>query len=871
MSKIRIYELARELGVDNKVILSKAGDLGLKGKTSHSHSLSDEEADTIRRLVIRQAIGSNQESETVTTRVNKSTGTQDTIVERRKGNVIRRRKKTAADEPDEANEQEQRPPDDLFVADEEERLAEEIIAETAVVDEGGDQSLLEEGADAVMVVSAPQVSEEPTAILETALEVAEAAKEKSVSPEKAGPRILGKIELPARKPVPTPKVITKAVSPGVDSEEEGEGKGKKKFDKKRGKKREIRRVDLVDYDGSDARRLARPVRGGSRKDYRSDDAKAAQPATMAPKASKKIVKMDETITVGELSRQLSLKVGEVIAKLMQLGVMATINQAIDLDTATILASEFDYQVESVGFDETEAIDSQEDDVATLKQRPPVVTVMGHVDHGKTSLLDSIRNASVATREHGGITQHIGAYNVVLDDGRSLAFIDTPGHAAFTSMRARGAQVTDIVVLVVAADDGVMPQTVEAINHAKAANVTIIVAVNKMDKPDANPDRVKQQLAERGLQPEDWGGDTLFFPVSALKGNGIKELLEGILLVAELKELKANPDRRATGTIIEARQDIGRGTVATVLIQRGSLSVGDIFVTGAEFGRVRSMINDLGNRIEKAGPSTPVEITGLNGAPLAGDDFFVVDSEATARQVSSNRSLKRAQKEQLALAGGPISLEEFSRRAASSEGAELNIILKADVHGSVEAAREAIEKLSTEKVRVKVLHAAVGGVTESDIQLAIASKAVIIGFNVRGEQRALAEAENRGIELLFYRVIYELIDNVKKAMEGLLAPLKEEVPLGTVEVRETYRIPKIGTVAGCYVTEGLIKRGAFTRILRDSKVVHEGRMSSLRRFKDDVREVQSGYECGISVEGFNDVKSGDVLQVYEIKEVAQTLD
>jgi translation initiation factor IF-2 len=431
-------------------------------------------------------------------------------------------------------------------------------------------------------------------------------------------------------------------------------------------------------------------------------------------------------------------------------------------------------------------------------------------------------------------------------------------------------VTDIVVLVVAADDGVMPQTKEAINHAQAAKVPIVVAVNKMDKQDANPDRVKTQLAELGLQPEDWGGDTMFFPISALRGDGIESLLEGILLLAEVKELKANPNRRAKGTVIESRQDRGRGVVATVLVQAGTLRVGDIFVSGAEYGRVRTMSDYRGERSEQAGPSTPVEITGLNGMPASGDDFFVVESEADAREVAGNRAEVKASRER-ALASGPISLEEFAKRATNQAAQELNVILKADVQGSVEAVKHSIERLSGDKVKVRVLHAAVGGVNESDVQLAIASRAIIVGFGVRAEQRAMADAEQSGIEIRFYRVIYELLDDVKKAMVGLLEPIKQESGLGRVEVRETFTVPKIGTIAGCYVTGGIIKRNAHARLLRDNRVIHEGKLGSLRRFKDDVKEVQAGFECGIGLDGFNDVKIGDVIEVFEIKEIEATLD
>jgi translation initiation factor IF-2 len=686
-----------------------------------------------------------------------------------------------------------------------------------------------------------------------------------------GPRILGRIDLPVKRVVtpaveakrPTKGIVGRDVKPVVEIEEEG---GPKKGFKK-GRKREISSSDLLDYGAREGRKGKSKNARRSEVDHRGSDGLDAE----KPKVTKRVIELGESITVGELARQMSLKSGEVIAKLLGLGVLATINQAIDKDTAQIVASELGYEVKHVEFNEQDILkDTVVEDPSELLPRPPVVTVMGHVDHGKTSLLDRIRSASVAAKEAGGITQHIGAYSVTTADGRVVAFIDTPGHAAFTSMRARGAQVTDIVVLVVAADDGVMPQTKEAINHAQAARVPIVVAVNKMDKQDANPDRVKTQLAELGLQPEDWGGDTMFFPISALRGDGIDALLDGILLQAEVKELKANPNRRAKGTVIESRQDRGRGVVATVLVQAGTLRVGDIFVSGAEYGRVRTMSDYRGERAEEAGPSTPVEITGLNGMPASGDDFFVVGSEADAREVAGNRAEVKASRER-ALASGPISLEEFAKRANNQAAQELNVILKADVQGSVEAVKHSIERLSGEKVKVRVLHAAVGGVNESDVQLAIASSAIIVGFGVRAEQRAMADAEQSGIEIRFYRVIYELLDDVKKAMVGLLEPIKQESALGRVEVRETFTVPKIGTIAGCYVTGGIIKRNAYARLLRDNRVIHEGKLGSLRRFKDDVKEVQAGFECGIGIDGFNDVKIGDVIEVFEIKEIEATLD
>lgn len=896
MSKIRIYELAKELGVENKVVLSMVTELGIAGKSSHSSSLEADEADQIRRAVIRKAIGVAPDSEVLTKRVDKSSGATGTFLERRKGNVIRRRRQGEGEEaePTPTPEQAEQPQvvsesseGSLALKSEEAPVqqpvevveAEPVVAEAAVEAEQPVVAIVEP----VEVAPVEAVAEAPVAPkAEVPAPVAEPVQAAAKTPEPVapaapvkkgiGPRVLGRIELAPKKPLKTEAKKSQTVAEGwvvrpvvVDESEEEEG-DKRKDGKKRTRKREVTRLDMLDYDSRDSRRGGRGGKGGAKKEDRR-----AQPEATAMKASKRVVQMAESITVGEIAKQLSVKAGQVIAKLIELGVMATINQAIDKDTAEIVAGEFGFTVESTSFDETTILESNITDAPeSLKPRPPIVTVMGHVDHGKTSLLDAIRKASVVEGEAGGITQHIGAYSVQLDEGKSVTFIDTPGHAAFTSMRARGAQVTDIVVLVVAADEGPMPQTVEALNHAKAAGVAIVVALNKVDRPDSNPDRVKQQLAELGLQPEEWGGDTMFFPVSALKKQGIKELLEGLLLVAEVKELKANPDRKARGTIIETRQDKGRGVVATILVQTGTLKVGDIFVTGAESGRVRSMHSDTGAKLEIAGPSTPVEVTGLDGIPAAGDDFFVVDSEAQAREVAAERRHVLLAKER-ALASGPISLEEFARRANNLASSELNVILKGDVHGSVEAVSQSIEKMSTPKVKVRVLHSAVGAINESDVALAKASRAIIVGFNVRAEPRAATEAEVAGIELRFYRIIYELLDDVKKAMTGLLAPIKREKSLGRVEVRETFMVPKIGTIAGCYVTDGMVKRSAMARLVRDGKVVHEGKMSSLRRFKDDVREVQSGYECGIGLENYNDVKVGDVFEVYEFEEIAASLD
>ena len=878
MSKIRIYELAKELGVDNRIVLSKSQELGFRGKSSHSHSLDSDEADAVRRAIIRQAIGTpkSENTEVVTTRVDKATGAKEAVVEKRSGNVIRRRRSADGDAPapgSQSAQPEMSASSSLSHGTSDGGAALEYSAEPVIAEEEG------------QIFEAPTIQEEiapeeelvqevvqPEPIVVEPVRAVEPPAAPVVPPKPGiGPRILGRMELPVqRKPLVKPGDTRKPGAPVpatreapreiFDSEEES---AKKKSAFKKGRKREISSVDLIDYGGREGRR-SKPRRDDDRRrDFHGDSEK--------PKVAKRVIELGDSITVGELAKQMTIKSGEVITKLLGLGVLATINQAIDKDTAQIVADEMGYEVKHVEFNEQDILqDAVEEDVATLVARSPVVTVMGHVDHGKTSLLDKIRSTSVAAKEAGGITQHIGAYKVETPDGRAVTFIDTPGHAAFTAMRARGAQVTDIVILVVAADDGVMPQTKEAVNHAQAAKVPIIVAINKMDKADANPDRIKTQLAEFGLQPEDWGGDTMFLPVSALRGEGIETLLESILVLADVRELKANPERRAKGTIIESRTDRGRGVVATVLVQAGTLRTGDIFVSGAEYGRVRTMTDYKSEKLTEAGPSTPVEITGLNGMPESGDDFMVVDSEGDAREVAANRQEIKAQKER-SLASGPISLEEFSKRASNQAAAELNVILKTDVQGSEEAVKQSIEKLSGEKVKVRVLHSAVGGINESDIQLAVASRAIIVGFNVRGEPRALADAENSGVQVRFYRVIYELLDDVRNAMVGLLAPIRQESSLGRAEVRDTFTIPKIGVIAGCYVTGGLVRRNANARLLRDNRVIHEGKMSSLRRFKDDAREVQAGFECGIGLESFNDVKIGDVIEVYEFKEVAPTLE
>ncbi|WP_027338740.1 translation initiation factor IF-2 [Halonatronum saccharophilum] len=585
-----------------------------------------------------------------------------------------------------------------------------------------------------------------------------------------------------------------------------------------------------------------------------------------------VIEFEEGMTVKDLSEALDIAPNSLMADLINLGIMATINQELDFEQVEKVAMVYDYGVEEVENEEEEEdiyglVNDFEDKDENLELRPPVITVMGHVDHGKTTLLDAIRKTEVTAGEAGGITQHIGAYQVEVD-GKKITFLDTPGHEAFTSMRARGAQATDIAILVVAADDGIMPQTIEAINHAKAAQVPIIIAINKIDRPNAQPDRVKQELTEHGLVVEEWGGDTIAVPVSALQQENLDELLEMILLTAEMEELKANPSRPANGIIIEAELDKGRGSVATVLVQNGTLRVGDAIVAGLASGRVRAMINDKGERIEEAPPATPVEVLGLSDVPNAGDLLEVLEDDQSARNVAQMRKNKMRADQ---LTGNTtVNLDDLFSQIQQGDIKELNILVKADVQGSVEAVKESLLKLSTDEVEVNIVHGGVGGVTETDVMLASASKAIIIGFNVRPGVNARKVAEKEQVDIRTYRIIYKAIEDIKNAMEGLLDPDYKEVILGQVEVRDTFKVPKVGVIAGAYVTNGMVSRNAQVRLLRDGKIIKEGEISSLKRFKDDVREVREGYECGIGIEGYNDIKEGDVMEVFDFEEVKRTL-
>ncbi|WP_366921680.1 translation initiation factor IF-2 [Metallumcola ferriviriculae] len=610
------------------------------------------------------------------------------------------------------------------------------------------------------------------------------------------------------------------------------------------------------------------------KDQRKGKTKGTQQNNAGPRSRKnEIVKakveeieIGESISVQEYAKLLGIEATDVIKKLIGLGVMATLNNEIDAETAQILGAEYGVETKIKEPEKPEELEDIEDKPEELIERPPVVTVMGHVDHGKTSLLDAIREENVTATEAGGITQHIGAYQAQIN-GRKITFLDTPGHEAFTAMRARGAQATDIAILVVAADDGVMPQTVEAINHAKAAGVPVIVAINKIDKPDSNPDRVKQELTEHGLVSEDWGGETICVPVSAIRKEGLDTLLEMVLLVAEMQEIKANPDRPARGIVIEAELDKGRGPVATMLVLKGTLKVGQPLVAGSIFGKVRAMMDYKGRRIKSAGPSVPVEVLGLSDVPNAGDVFQVMD-EKKARAVAGE--IQTVKREEELRRSGKISLDELFNSMQAGEIKELNIVIKGDVQGSVEALGQSLERLSTDEVKVNIIHSGVGGISETDVMLATASNGIIIGFNVRPDNNARKAAEKEEIDIHVYRVIYEALDDVKAAMTGLLDPEFKEVVLGQAKVRATFKVPKAGTIAGCYVTDGKVTNSAKVRVIRNGVVVHEGAIDSLRRFKDDAKEVMQGYECGVGLENYNDIKDEDILEFYTFVEVQREL-
>ena len=884
MAKTRIYELARDLNMTNKTLLEKIRELDIEVK-SHMSAIDD---GTVAR--IKSNLFGKKAETVVETRV--------------KPTVIRRRKKTVrvqpsveADATSAETQEEEAAEVDSAAAAEEQASPESAQAQQEIQD-----SAAPEDADALpSQQAAPDESDEAPAVADQEVPTEEApdgkaaaektatAKAKPLKKDKKKEHAAKIIKLPvtppptkegpaeelpvskdepvlrrvSRPPVPAGETVAgeepgREVKKKKKKKREEETEGDRKFFKK---KISFRRKEVIEgEDLYSARQRARKAKKGGKT---KTAATAQKPQITTAKAIKRRIKVDETIVLSELAKRMGIKAAEMIKKLMMMGVMTTVNQTIDFETAVLVAAEFEYEIEKASFEEDTLLKIEKDAPDKLMERPPVVTIMGHVDHGKTSLLDVIRETRITDIEAGGITQHIGAYNVNTEKGR-IAFLDTPGHEAFTAMRARGAKVTDIVVLVVAADDGVMPQTLEAINHSKAAGVPIIVAVNKIDKANADPERVQRELSEQGLTPESWGGDTIFVLVSAKEKTGIDDLLEMILLQAEVLELKANPDKRAIGHVVESKIDPGRGAVATILVQEGTLRVGDPIVCGNCYGKIRAMLNDHGQQVESAGPSIPVEVVGLSGVPFAGDEMIALKDEKDAKQISEHRSQKQRSKD-LAQTSR-MSLEKFFEQMQEGDVKDLNLIIKADVHGSIEALSDSLTKLSNPEVKIQVVHSATGTISESDVSLATVSDAIILGFNVRPSAKVQALAAEEGVDMRFYNVIYDVIKDIKDAIAGMMASKFEERTLGRAEVRDIFHVPKVGTIAGCYVTDGKIERGKQMRVLRDGIIQYEGKNASLRRFKDDVKEVQTGYECGVSVENFNDIKVGDVLECFYLEEI-----
>jgi len=919
MSKKRVYELARELGIDNKELISRLEKLGIAVK-SHSGTLEDSEVDRV-------------------TKEFHARGSREMVEQRIKTTVIRRRavrvpEKEAVPEKvpvEMEKETEKALPEEVpeKIAPSRETPPAKVVKPRPVVPEkkipaAGEKPLAPPEKPAEPV--APPIAEIPKQekiqppekfAEETLKEPAVIEPEKAAAVPKAVPgeaKPLPRTErvqeqgkpVPGRKegrtpvsrrpaetrfpakPAPQPEMARKQVVAAAPGRAVPQEKGAPKTEAEKPRKKiklpdETRKGEQIparkktvlkkvpektDFRGTleeeIIERAVRPPRWKEEK--KAAPVKMKKTEITVPKAIKRRIRVGEAITVGDLAKKMGVKAGEVINKLMRMGLMATINQSIDFDAASLIATEFEYQVEPAGMEYDESMFKVESSVENLKPRAPVVTIMGHVDHGKTSLLDAIRKTRVTEGEAGGITQAIGAYRVNLK-GREIVFLDTPGHEAFTAMRARGAQVTDIVVLVVAADDGVMDQTVEAINHSKIAGVPIIVAINKIDKPEADPGRIKQALTEYELVPEEWGGDTIFSEVSAKQKIGIEELLELILLQADVLELKADPNRPARGVVIEARLDRGRGPVATVLIQEGTLHEGDAFVSKTEYGRVRAMNDDQGRRIKEAGPATPAEVIGFSRVPQASAEFNAVEDEKKARGIAEYWMRKEREKELSATS--KITLEQLYEKM--KEGVkELNVILRADVQGSLEALSDALTKLSTDDIKLKVIHGSTGAITETDVMLASASNAIIIGFNVRPDARVAEIAEAEGVDIKLYDIIYNVIADVRAAMEGLLEPEYREVVLGRAEVRDLFRVPKVGTVAGSFVIDGKVTRKANVKLVRDGVVVFDGKIGSLKRFKDDVKEVLSGFECGIGIEGFNDLRMGDMIEAYINEKVERKL-
>ncbi|NLX52269.1 MAG: translation initiation factor IF-2 [Deltaproteobacteria bacterium] len=884
MAKKRVHELAKELGLENKDLIAHLERLGITVK-SHASTLEEHEIERVKEDL--QAPSPRQ-----------------IVEERITTTVIRRRAVRAPVEApppeEEAEQKEEKPPEEERTAPPS-ALKKEIPTAAPEVAEGvtpAGEAPAEPAAPAAEVKMEAPPSEQAASDAATpagAVPPAETAQEAkplhpALAPEK--PR-QPPVILPVRPPMMSRHKISrpeeKKEAPAKPALKPGEKAAvppaekiiKREFEKP--KKKGKAPVEVFIEEGKEAPRRKTLDKKNEKKLKKVDDDrevvftkwredKKAAPVKMrkteitVPKAIKRRIRVGETITTGELAKRMGVKVGDVINKLMGMGVMATINQSIDFDIATLVASEFSFQVEKAELEFDETLLRPQVAEENLKPRAPIVTIMGHVDHGKTSLLDAIRQTHVIDGEAGGITQAIGAYHVHIND-RDIVFLDTPGHEAFTAMRARGAQVTDIVVLVVAADDGVMDQTVEAINHSKVAGVPIIVAVNKIDKPGADPEKIKQALTEHGLLSEQWGGETIFCEVSAKKKIGIEELLEMILLQADVLELKADPTLSARGVIIEAKLDRGRGPVATVLIQQGTLREGDAFVSKTEFGRVRAMINDQGRRVKEAGPAMPVEVIGFSSVPQTGGEFIGVEDEKKARGIAEYWIRKTREKE--LSASSKITLEQLYEKI--KEGVkDLNVIIKADVQGSIEAISDALNKLSTEDVQIKTIHSSTGAISETDVMLASASNAIIIGFNVRPDARVSELAAQEGVEIKLYDIIYNVIADVRAAMEGLLEPEYREVVQGRAEVRELFRVPKVGIVAGCHVLDGKITRASSIKLVRDSVVVFDGKLLSLKRFKDDAREVLAGFDCGIGIEGYNDIHVGDVIEAYIMETLERKL-
>ena len=866
MAKVRVYELAKELNMENKDLVEKlkAGGLNVKNYMS----TLDEEASRRAMEIV-------------------SSTTSEVVEEKRiKSNVIRRRKKVVTVVAEEREVKEEEKPAELAPEVEKKIVSKaKEIAEEKVFPGYEEPPKEKKSAVKEKALREEEVSDEIESLEIAAKPVAKRAKKKSkdrpariikMPDERVLKEVMPKEKEKPSVEKPVPKIPPLQEVRIAEFGEEEEKPSKKRRDKRRGDKKKeeeskvhIRHHKLEVFERADLYEDRGPRLKDRKATKKSKDVvkRLRQTEITVPKAIKRRLKVQGNITVAELGKAMGVKAAELIRKLIALGVMATINKIIEFETASLVADDFGYELDLDIFKVDSIIKEVKDKPEDLKPRPPVVTIMGHVDHGKTSLLDYIRHSNIIRGESGGITQHIGAYYVE-SKGGDIVFLDTPGHEAFTAMRARGAKVTDIIVLMVAADDGVMPQTIEAINHARAANIPIVVAINKIDKPEANPEKVMRELADLDLVPEAWGGNTIFGKISAKTGEGIDELMELILLQAEILELKANPDKAARGTIIEAKLDKSKGSVATVLIKEGSLRQGDYFICGENYGRVRAMLNNRGKKMDIALPSVPVEIYGISGVPMAGDEFYVVKDEKIARQVAAYRQAKIKEKE--STRSGVVSLDDLYEKIKEGKIKGLNVVLKADVQGSLEALLESFNKLGTKEVKVKMIHSSTGAITESDVMLASASGAIVIGFRVRAHPRVFRIAEKEGVDIRYYDVIYNLIEDIQKAMAGLLEPIYKENVIGRADIKEIFNVPKVGTVAGCLVTDGFIERSAMVRLLRDEVVVFDGKMASLKRFKGDVKDVQTGFECGIGLDSFQDIKPGDVFEVYQIEKIQAEL-